>query len=664
MAKSKPRNRQKNRADPTGKPKPPADPELAAIREQRILPVLKDLQSPDLKTRSAAATAISNIIEDSKCRKLLLREQIVKILFEQTLTDSSLETRSAGWGILRNLALEEEADFCIHLYRQDVLTAIEGVVKTIIQTIESQDVPFSKLPTPQQSLVWSLTGSLISLISSLSEAQDEIVEAISKLATIPNFLFGLLSFEPTPLEIQNEALSCLATLVEDNKPLVETIVENGDWLKKLIQIKDSGLATNVAACGVLHNIFSTMQWSDHKTPVEGASDAFLIPTLVHTMETANSHSNGTNGHSSPDQVIQLALEIIASISTSLQEALENGHEKEFEGFADEPADIDADEMDADGDGVEDPAEGAEEDGESEDDEMNMDEIEADMELVTGADSNDDDAPSEELTLERLVRDAAPQILIFAKSPASPDNLIQSAALSALNNIAWTISSIDFSTGHLNSIRKVWSSFVQQTWQEIVSPVLASNTADIELATSITSLAWAVSRSVEGAIKLQPEEQRKFMALYQASKNLNSGPETNGAKKSAEEETDAFQGLGVKCIGVLGSLALHPAPIALNRQIGIFLLTVLAALPDTPAADAVEALNQLMDIYTDKNYDFDEPVFWGDGFYKHLEDIVPKARKLAKSIDKRKFGELRARIDEAVLNTTRFLKYKKTERGLD
>lgn len=60
-----------------------------------------------------------------------MREQIVRILFEQTLTDSSLETRTAGWGILRNLTLEEEADFCIHLYRQDVLTGIEGVARSV-----------------------------------------------------------------------------------------------------------------------------------------------------------------------------------------------------------------------------------------------------------------------------------------------------------------------------------------------------------------------------------------------------------------------------------------------------------------------------------------------------------------------------------------------------
>jgi hypothetical protein len=140
MGKSKPRNRVKNRDNPTAKPiKPPSDPELAAIREQRILPVLRDLQSAELKTRSTAASAISNIIEDEKCRKLLLREQIVRILLEQTLTDSNLETRTAGWGILRNLALEEEADFCVHLYRQDILTAIEGAVRNVRRLLNLSD---------------------------------------------------------------------------------------------------------------------------------------------------------------------------------------------------------------------------------------------------------------------------------------------------------------------------------------------------------------------------------------------------------------------------------------------------------------------------------------------------------------------------------------------
>lgn len=472
-------------------------------------------------------------------------------------------------------------------------------------------------------------------------------------------MFGLLSFEPTPNEVQNEALSCLATLAEDNRSLVEQIVENEEWLKRLMRIKDSGKPISVAACGVLHNIFTTMHWSDHKTPIEGASDATLIPTLVHTLESTNPSSNGTNGnttHSSPDEVLQLALEIIASISTSLQEALEHGHgripEEEFKGFEDDPIEMDG--MDAEGDTAGDD-DLEEDDANGEDSEMNMDEIEADMDLVTGAASDDDDTTLQDPTLDHLIRTAAPVLLPLAR-PSSSNPAIQSSALSALNNIAWTISSIDFSTGHLNSLKKFWSAFAQQTWAEIISPVLASNTADIDLATQITSLAWAISRSVSGAITLQPEEQRKFMALYHASKNIT--PEAEA--KTPDQDPDAFQSLSVLTLGVLGSLALNPCPVPLNREIGIFLLTLLSSASVTPA-DTVEALNALMDIYADKSYAFDEEVFWKDGFYGHLEVVLPKARKLAKGVDKRRFGELRERVDEVVVNLGRFLRYKKKER---
>ena len=198
---------------------------------------------------------------------------------------------------------------------------------------------------------------------------------------------------------------------------------------------------------------------------------------------------------------------------------------------------------------------------------------------------------------------------------------------------------------------------QEIWNKAVSPVLASNTADIALASSVTSLAWALARGVQGQITLQPEEQRKFMALYQASKSL---PIPQSPQSRVGKATDAFQGLGVKCIGVLGRLALTPAPIELNREIGVFLLTALNTIPEMPVADVVEALKQLFDIYADKEYACDA-TFVADGFLKHLEKILPKTRTAAKSVDKRKDTELRARADEAVLNLDRFIQYKKTER---
>ena len=122
------RNRIKTaqRHDPIAKqPKPPSDPELAALRDQKILPVLKNLQATDSQTRSLAAKAIANIITDEKCRRLLLRDQLVRILMTETLTDSSIDSRASGWEILRLLVEHGDPGFCIHLYRQDILTAIE-----------------------------------------------------------------------------------------------------------------------------------------------------------------------------------------------------------------------------------------------------------------------------------------------------------------------------------------------------------------------------------------------------------------------------------------------------------------------------------------------------------------------------------------------------------
>lgn len=502
-------------------------------------------------------------------------------------------------------------------------------------------------------------------MTSLSEADVEIVDAITKLSTIINFLFGLLSLSVIPLEIQNEALSCLAALTEDNKTLVEFIIEQKDWFTLLMQMKGSGGFKGVTTCGVLHNIFTVMHWADDNAPMDGASDAILLPTLVDSMQQAQqtNGNNGTNGHtthSSPERVLQMALEITASIATSLQEALElvNGKEEVFEGFGDDE-EVDEDQM-VDGD-----ADLSDGDISDDDNERLSEDIMADMDMVLGDDPEEEESSNED-TLHQLVREVCPVVITLAhllQDSTVQNGDVQSSALAALNNIAWTVSSIDFSKSHLHSLQKTWSGLAQRIWDEVVCPVLASNTANIELAASITSIAWAVSKSVQGRVQIRADEHRKFMALYHASKGFESPSDSKIPKKDTEDLDDsAFQSLGVKCIGVLGSLALEPAPIELNREIGVFLVTLLAGIPETPAAHAVEALNEIFDIYADKEYSFDQSVFWGNGFHKHLEEILPKCKKMAKAIDKRKSPELRSRVDEGVLNLARFLKYKRTEQN--
>jgi len=671
-----------HRADPIAKPiKPPSDPELAALREKSILPVLKDLQSPEPKSRTTAAGAIANIIQDRRCRKLLLREQVVQIVLKETLTDTSLESRAAGWEILRVLVAEEEADFCVHLYRIDVLTAVHHAAKKLNESLTSQSPVFTKLAKAEQSFLWIIAEALVSILEGLAEAQEEALAGIAQDESISVMLFNLVAAEFTTASVLDSTLSCLLTLSEDNKPFVDILLADAKCYGNLAELQRGLGMKAVLACGVLHNIFSAMGWYDQKPGRDGGCDAALVPTLAHTLERTKltakkdeesaADSNGEHGI----EVIRLALEILASMGTALQQGLESNAkaaDEPWDGIKDDDGRED-DVMQGDGindtksedDNANDEDEDDDEVGED-DDEMDSDELEADMEMVTGADDYPDEASGiDDLpTLRELIHNAVPKIIkvcqiTMIQEEDDSARILRSCAFNALNNISWTISCIDFTDPQNAAIQAAWLPAARAIWKDAIAPVLASDTSDVDLATSVTGLAWAISRVLheEGLLH---GEQKKFMSLYHASQSLAAPSMDEGSLQPAEDQ-DPFQSLGVKCVGVLGQLAQDPAPIELNREIGVFLITVVASLPETQPASAVEACNQLFDIYGDEDKACDEEVFWKDSFLPHFESMLPKLRTMVKQIDKRASAELRTRADETVLNFQRFITYKKKHR---
>ncbi|PNY23741.1 ARM-like repeat-containing protein [Tolypocladium capitatum] len=642
-----------HRRDPIMKQvKPPSDPELAALRESKILPVINDLKNADPKSRSAAATAVANLIQDTKCRKLLLREQVVHTVLAQTLTDAALESRAAGWGILQVLAQEEEADFCVHLFRQDILTAIEYAAKTVSEKLQSEEPAFSRLPRAEQSFTTSIAASLVSLLTALAESGDELLEAISANAAVSHLVFTLIARSSQGEDggvanLRSDALACLMIICEDNAQLAKRVVDSPSF-QAMVALKDEADSDGILACAALHNIFAALNGLPDAPHIPDADDSILIPTLTKAVAAIAPGRTATNGNgwSCPVEQQQLALETLASIGTSLNSAM-SGSAPQKEVVTGTEGDQDMGEADEPG-----GSDGEEEDGGGEGgDEMDADAMEADMEMVTGADTGDGDGENINHlpVLKALLQKAVPEVIrVVCMQPTDDDGMrLQSHALSALNNVAWSVSLIDFSDDQNTGIQKAWSPVGRSLWGQVISPILSTDTTDVGLATQVTGLAWAVSRSLGGRTPLKADEHRKFITLYQATRGLEP-----------QDPEDPFQSLGVKCVGVLGQLAIDPAPADLNREIGTFLVTVLASLPDTPAADAVEALNQVFDIYGDEGYAYDKEVFWKDNFLSHLEEVLPKARAMVKTIDKKSKTELRTRADEAVLNLTRFLAYKK------
>ncbi|POS82755.1 hypothetical protein EPUL_006243, partial [Erysiphe pulchra] len=627
--------------------KPLTDTELIAIREQQILPVIKDLRSSDFTTKSAAIESAQKLIQDNKCRKILLREQFVKILLEQIIEDSNLQVKAGGWVTLRNLAKEEEADFCVHLYRLGVLEKIDAILKIITKTIESHDPQISGLSQPEQELLRNLTVSIVSLLTTLCESHDETIEALSNFPIILKFLFDLLALQSRPLELQSEILLCLTVLTEDNKAIVNQIVENKKWFQTLTIIKDSAKINSIYTCGVLHNIFTCLEWFDHNTPIKEMTDTMLVPLLINHIEKFTNDEDRSHSESISDQSLQVALEVLASIATRLQDAIEHRSRKveRLTGLKDD--DIERGDTDMETDSI--------------NGEMNDEEIEADMKMVTNYESDNDELlQSNDLTLDRLIRAATPKILRIFNVINYFSDSINERALSALNNIAWTVSNVDKTTENFAILQKVWATLAQEIWEQVICSSLHLCMHNMELASLITSLAWAVARSAKGIIKLSPSNEDRLISLYQVSRNVE---QVAHSKNINVEKQDTFQSLGVKCIGILGNLAIEPTTtIDLNRKIGKFLLTIPHSFPDVPAADFIESLNHLFDIYADESYSYDEPVFWSEQFWESLQEIhQSKIKQMAKAIDRRKLTELRMRADEAVLNLGRFLDYKKKEK---
>lgn len=523
---------------------------------------------------------------------------------------------------------------------------------------------FSMREKAELAVWWSIASSLVSLLTALAEAGDDILVAISSNTTITRMLAMIVSYE-SPIEneegassLKTDALACFMILCEDNEKLAESIAKAAEdpFVKSIMSLKDEVSSDGILACAVLHNIFASLAGSRKGAESNDGDDAVLIPTLTKAIVSFNPDNviSEGSGWSNPLEYQQLALETLAAIGTSLTTTMAGGASAKpsrpaQNGAGAEDGEGDEDMGDAhDDDEAADDAEDAEED-EEDDDDMDQEAMEADMDMVTGGD--DDENINDLPVLQALIETTLPELIRIASSQPSNDDAIaiQGHALSALNNIAWSLSLVDFSDDHNAGIQKAWAPAAQSIWERVVSPILASDTADLTLATQVTSIAWALARALQSKTPLKEGEQQKFITLYQATK---------GSANHPAEDEDPFQSLGVKCVGVLGQLALDPCPEALNREIGTFLVTVVAALPNTPAADAVEAFNQLFDIYGNDEAAYDKPVFWANKFMEHLESSIPKARAMAKSVDKKTQSELRLRADEVVMNLTRFLAYKK------
>ncbi|KAJ2520333.1 hypothetical protein GGI11_002317 [Coemansia sp. RSA 2049] len=167
--------------------------------------------------------------------------------------------------------------------------------------------------------------------------------------------------------------------------------------------------------------------------------------------------------------------------------------------------------------------------------------------------------------------------------------------------------------------------------------------------------WTLARCVSGSVPVTAEQIKGLIHVCE----VTSSPE-----------------IRVKVVGALGHIARRqPGYIEENKYIGSYILEQIISRPILEYADSkavyaansvpveliAEALDIMFDIYSDADFDYDEPVFVRGNFLDRLRKLYPSIRRLAKSVDRRKDRELRDRIDLVVENLRGFVAYKASER---
>ncbi|KAK6508171.1 hypothetical protein TWF506_010272 [Arthrobotrys conoides] len=665
--------------------------EAEILRDQKILPIISGIQAGSPAEKTQHLVAACSIIEDSICRKLLLKQHIIQTVLEKVLADSSQEVVTAGWALLNKIVLYEGYDISLHLYRKGIFSQIIRAIMTIRSGISTLTTQPKALSPSAQTLLWDYTSSVLSLLTKLSETTKEILDRVSNedVLLLASALLGLRIGGhriSVPENVQIAAVTLLDRVTDQNPIAYDLLVKDSEFIGNLMRlytakVEDAPLKI-AATCSTLHNVISqSLASADNLTEENKIADARLIAPLTAIIQAVLSKQSPSQ---EDQQALFLSLETLSDVANCTVETFghnapgnTNGIQRKASGDGGSPpSDLDMDEvddllLDADEEDDEEGDEDVEEnegdvngdDGEDEDasDDELPDDLGADMAMVTGEEGTTARAskkkPFDSPELEFLLIATIPAVLPIATSTPSsePERNIQLTTISLFSAIARAFSLLCSKTHKCKftlpqSLQQSYLPSTHEIWNNLITPILCSNSADLKLAEKITELASHIT-SFTPSVSVSNNQHKSFLALYNAA---------------------ASTPLKVLCVKVLSNLARCQGAdrIEVNKELGTFFMTTVNKLPfygdaepaDLPAPEVIiECLNAVYDVYDDMDNDYDEEVFVKLGFLKYLKSFVGRLRAMAKKIDRRTLFELRESADEALINLNEFIKYKTGER---
>ncbi|CEH12515.1 UNCHARACTERIZED [Ceraceosorus bombacis] len=219
--------------------------------------------------------------------------------------------------------------------------------------------------------------------------------------------------------------------------------------------------------------------------------------------------------------------------------------------------------------------------------------------------------------------------------------------------------------HMSRWRQVFAQWrttskpLLQTWCDsfdLLQAVLSASTKDqLEITSACLLVLYTLAKLHEGAdLPLAWHDQQPNAVLV-----CLSGIASSATSQSVADDDDASR---AKSLGILSIIARSPSlEMSLRGEIAQGVLQILESVlaPDRSIGPntLVAATNAIIDTFADETSPYDEPVFRQQAFLPRLRKVVGPVKSLAKTIDKRTDGALRALADESTTNLRAFVEYR-------
>ncbi|KAF9378209.1 hypothetical protein CPC16_011422 [Podila verticillata] len=697
MGKVKNNKKKQQRVNATGVPTNAEIEEaenLQRVPVETILPLIQKLSSPDANERAWAAAGASNLLmHDAATRRLMLSKNLIGALIER-LTDSVHEVVVEALGALRNLTVVGGEEVISEMYNKNVLTPVTALIPPLGVMIDSMLTAPAASAQEQEKrkTVWDWAENIISVIWAMCENSEKSLKVVNKLNMIPFLMSFMSNVDKLPPKVIVAAAQCLYTLTDDNPDCRVVFVKNPDYINPLMNIlslnvnAEEELLIKTLACGIVINLRSiisskasendfseihsavlpvlsgALNYDLQKASTDAAAAAQVVNLQKKDVDLSKPNQPATDEEHALAlietrlQTLQLSLELIANICTESVEGVDHEDEEEWK-------DEDDDEMethdDEDEDAMNEPESEKKDDGL---DENTMRE----MEQLAAASSEIPLDLSGHTIINILVNTIFPALIhLGTPTPLSfPEQTVPTPstvaplittqlatthlrAIEALNNFLLTMA--DSVPGKWWYKHRKADADQCWTWLFQQAGAVAGNGVQVgaeekgqemrgAVLDAIVGCLWTLARGLDAEVPLADFHIPALMGAYTST------------------TSDSMR---VKSIGCLGVIAKRQGAIETNKAVGEFLMNLLKNNPSTEAC--VEALNAMYDIYADKDFDYDLPVYVQRNFNQELRGMIKMVKFMVRNIDRRKSRDLRNRADEAAMNLVEFVKYKENER---